>query len=171
MLCRQSALPVSLACLWLASCAGYDLTVNDQLVYSPPGQFADFQVGDTALRDCLTQAIADQGVTAAEELSALNCSHAGIGSLDGLATFAGLTHLKLSSNRILNLLELQRLQRLQVLHLDGNRVVDHVPIYSLRALRELDLSANPGLQCPSGEAFIHLQQLNLPDHCMPSAGS
>lgn len=147
----------------LGACQGYDFTVNDKVVYRAPVLFSDFAVGDPALRQCLQQAIVDAAITRAEDLTSLNCSHAGIETLDGLATFDGLTALRLSSNRIRNLVELNRMTSLQTLYLDNNRVVDPVPLYSLPRLTQLDLSGNPGLQCPrqgklAGKAL-------LPDHC------
>ncbi|MEJ2520273.1 MAG: hypothetical protein P8Y91_08020 [Desulfuromonadales bacterium] len=158
----------SLACLallTLAACGRYDVTVNDKVVYTPRPLFADFAVPDDALRACLEQAIDDGRITAASELSTLNCSHAGIESLEGLGTFTGISRLKLSSNRIRNLNELARLTVLEELFLDDNQVVDPVPLYELPALYRLDLSGNPGLQCPASGALLRVENLKLPAHC------
>ena len=162
---RRTALLACLSLALLGACESYDLTVNERVVYAPPGLFRDFAVTDPALRDCVTQAISDQGVTRAEELTVLNCSHAGIDRLEGLGIFVGITQLKLSSNRVRNLLELQPMQRLEILQLDDNRVVDPVPLYRLGALRSLDLSSNPALQCPDPGSLATLEQIALPDHC------
>ena len=162
---------LSLACLALlslAACGNYDFTVNEKVVYTPRPLFADFEVPDDALRACLEQAITDGRVTAARELSTLNCSHAGIASLEGLGVFTGISRLKLSSNRIRNLGELARLTVLEELFLDDNQVVDPVPLYELPALYRLDLSGNPGLRCPAGGALLRVEQLELPAHCRES---
>jgi hypothetical protein len=162
---------LSLACLAfmsLAACGNYDFTVNEKVVYTPRPLFADFEVPDDALRACLEQAIKDDRVTAASELSALNCSHAGIASLEGLGVFTGISRLKLSSNRIRNLTELARLTVLEELFLDDNQVVDPVPLYELPALYRLDLSGNPDLQCPASGALLRVEHLELPAHCRES---
>ena len=154
-----------LALILLAACENYDFKVNEKVVYSPAPLFSDFDVADEALRGCLEQAIEDKGVRAAAQLSALNCSHAGIEDLSGLATFTGVVTLKLSSNNIRNLVELGTISQLQELYLDDNRVVDPVPLYELPALRYLDLSGNPQLQCPANAAFLRVKTVILPEHC------
>ena len=154
-----------LALLLLAGCENYDFKVNEKVVYSPAPLFSDFEVTDEALRGCVEQAIADGNVRSASQLSALNCSHAGIEDLGGLATFTGLVTLKLSSNNVRNLVELGAITQLQELYLDDNRVVDPVPLYELPALRYLDLSGNPEMQCPAEAAFLRVETVTLPEHC------
>lgn len=155
-------------CLSLVSaCQGYDFTVNERVVHSSAPLLADFQLPDPALRTCVEQVISDRSVTAFAQLSTLNCSHAGIERLDGLAVFNRLTHLRLSSNRIRNLVELHKLAELRELYLDHNRVVDPVPLYVLPNLRVLDLSGNPDLQCPDPASFAGVEQVTLPEHCHP----
>ena len=154
-----------LALVLLAACENYDFKVNERVVYSPTPLFKGFNTPDEALHNCLEQAIADNGIRAAGELSALNCSHAGIEILDGLATFTGTKTLKLSSNNIRNLVELGQLTLLEELYLDNNQVVDPVPLYQLPALRFVDLSGNPDLQCPRIGAFATLESVVLPGHC------
>lgn len=153
-------------CLSLVSaCQGYDYTVNERTVFSSAPLLRDVRIPDSALRNCVEQVISDRSVTAFEQLLSLNCSHAGIESLDGLAAFNQLTHLRLSSNRIRNLVELHKLEELRELYLDHNRVVDPVPLYVLPNLRVLDLSDNPDLQCPDPGSFAELEQVTLPAHC------
>jgi len=149
----------------LAACENYDFKVNDRVVYSPGPLFEDFETPDQALHTCLEQAIADGAVRAAGQLSSLNCSHAGIGELDGLSRFAALKTLRLSSNNIRNLVEIGSIGELEELYLDNNRVVDPVPLYQLRALRFVDLSGNPALQCPQSGAFLQVETVILPQHC------
>ncbi len=156
---------LSVIALLLGACENYDFTVNERVVYTPKPLFAGYEVSDKALSQCLEQAITDIKATAAHELKVLNCSQAGISNLQGLSTFTGLTHLKLSDNAIVNLAEVERLSSLEELHLDDNAVVDPVPIYELLSLQMLDLSGNPDLQCPPPGAFIRLSSLVLPQHC------
>jgi Leucine-rich repeat (LRR) protein len=158
----------SLACLallLLSACESYDFKVNDKVVYSPQPLFKDFEVPDEALRGCLEQAIADGGISVASQLSILNCSHAGIENLDGIASFPGLVVLGLSSNNIRNLVEISTITTLEELHLDDNQVIDPVPLYQLDSLRTVDLSGNRGLQCPGKDGFARVETIILPDHC------
>ena len=98
-------------------------------------------------------------------MSSLNCSHAGIEDLEGLGTFAGIRALRLSSNQILNLVEISRLFDLEEVYLDNNRIIDPVPLTRLESLRHLDLSGNPSLQCPRSGSFKQIETLILPQHC------
>jgi hypothetical protein len=149
----------------LTACGSYDFTVNEKRVYTQKPLFSEFDAPDPALYACLKQAIIDEKVTSAIQLTRLNCSHAGIEDLQGLATFSGLTQLKLSSNTILNLHQITGLAALEKLYLDDNVVVDPVPLYKLPLLRLLDLSGNSALQCPTHSAFSTLESVKLPDHC------
>ena len=162
--CRLISIVIAL-CACLAGCESYDVTVNDRLVYTPKPLFSDYTIDDSALSECVDQAIIDAKITGAGQLTTLNCSHSTISSLAGLATFSGLTRLKLSSNDIRNLLELQAMKNLQELYLDNNVIVDPVPLYDLRALQVLDLSGNATLQCPGADAMLGIEELELPAHC------
>jgi Leucine-rich repeat (LRR) protein len=159
----------SLACLLLvlllSACESYDFKVNDKVVYRPHPLFKDFEVPDEALRGCLEQAIADGGISAGTQLSILNCNHAGIEDLDGIASFPGIVVLSLSSNSIRNLVEISTITTLEELYLDDNRIIDPVPLYQLDHLNTIDLSANPGLQCPNKVGFARVETVILPDHC------
>jgi len=158
----------TLPCLMLIALAGcnkYDIKVNDRVVFSPRPLFTDFDIADPGLRACVEQAIIDGNVTIAADLRVLNCSHAGIEDLAGLATFTGIQQLKLSANKVRNLVELSQLSQLQSLYLDDNTIVDPVPLYQLPALHTLDLSGNPELQCPAPSALVKLEALTLPEHC------
>ena len=156
---------IGVCLLLLAACESYDFKVNDKVVYSPAPLFSDYEIADQPLGDCLQQAIADNVVTGPSQLDTLNCSHAGISDLSGLATFTGLTSLKLSSNSIRNLVELGALNGLQELILDNNQIIDPVPLYQLPALQILDLSGNPALQCPQNNGLLRVTTLTLPAHC------
>jgi len=149
----------------VSACQGYDFRVNDRVVYSPDPLFSNFELADPALLACVKQAVIDASVTAPGDLTVLNCSHAGIERLEGLAIFTGLTHLRLSANRVRNLVELEKLIALRELHLDDNAVVDPVPLSLLPNLDILDLSGNPALQCPGSGMFEQSEKVVLPHHC------
>ncbi len=149
----------------LCACQGYDFKVNDKVVYTPIPLFRNFTVPDTGLANCLKQAINDGTITAPEQLITLDCSFAGIENLEGLATFTGLTALRLSANKVRNLVEIGKIMTLQELFLDDNQIVDPVPLYHLPALRHVDLSGNAALQCPKPGSFAHVATVLLPPHC------
>jgi Leucine-rich repeat (LRR) protein len=162
---RAAYLPIVCCLPMLASCQGYDFTINDKVVYSPPSLFTDFTIPDEALRTCIEQAVVDGNVTAVEQLTTLNCSHAGIQSVEGLSVFMGLVSLKLADNSIRNLVEIGQLGKLQTLYLENNDVIDPVPLYSLHKLATLDLTGNKNLQCPRAGTLQQLANLSLPGHC------
>lgn len=151
--------------LLLAACQDYDFKVNDKVVYAPTPLFRDYTVPDPGLRSCLEQAINDGVIGSAQQLISLDCSFAGIESLEGLSTFTGLKALRLSANRIRNLVELDKIATLEAVYLDDNKIVDPVPLYQLAALRDIDLSGNTALQCPKPGSFSAEATVLLPEHC------
>ena len=149
----------------LSGCGSYDITLNDYTVYGAPKIFLDFELPDEALNTCISQQIIDQRITSAEDRVALNCSNAGIETLEGLSLFSQLEQLKLSNNRIRNLVVLGQLRALKAVWLDGNMVIDPVPLQPLPELRWVDLSGNSHLQCPKKSLFGRVETLKLPNHC------
>lgn len=140
---RRWAIPLG-AALMLTGCHPYTLTLNDYPVYVPPELFADFEVKDTALRECVIQTIVDKHITAAEQLGRLVCTHGDIADVSGLEVFVGLTELSLAHNNLTRVTALLRLP----------------------ALETVDLSANDKLDC--GEARLlatNVGTIRLPPHC------
>jgi Leucine-rich repeat (LRR) protein len=156
---------VGLAFFLLGACHGYDVKVNDKVVYSPTPLFRDFTTPDPGLKHCIERAINDGVITVAEQLTTLDCSFAGIESLNGLATFTALKTLHLSANKVRNLVELNTIITLEQVFLDDNQIIDPVPLYQLPALRKVDLSGNPALQCPKPGSFAKVATVILPQHC------
>lgn len=149
----------------LNACGSYDFTVNDKVVYTPEPLFTDYSVPDEGLRKCLKSAINDAKATEAREVLTLSCAEAGIETLAGLSTFVGLQQVTLSSNNIMEINELAALSSLQVLYLDGNQIIDPVPLYELPALQRVDLSDNPNLLCPASGSLLRVSEVTLPEHC------
>ena len=143
----------------------YDITINNVAVYEPVPSPPLQGIEDPALEDCLKQTLEDAQASEPNTLERLNCSDAGISILTGLEQFQNIRSLKLSGNRIRNLLVLERLTKLQQLWLDGNDIVDPVPVLRLPSLRQLDLADNPRLQCPAHHTTPASMKLTLPDHC------
>jgi len=165
MCTRHRSLILTLFLVLLAACSDYDIKVNDRVVYTPAQLFSDFEIADEGLRDCVTQTIADQALTSSSQLLDLICSNAGISDLSGLSIFHALRRIRLSDNKVRNLMELQKMDQLQELYLDNNRIIDPVPLYGLSGLHFLDLSGNPNLQCPKAAGFSWTEELVLPKHC------
>ncbi len=163
---RFSPLLPVLALLLVAACGSYDFTINEKLVYTPKPLFSDYSAADPALHSCLEQAIAERKASSAADLEILNCSHAGVTELEGLAVFAGISKLKLSSNKLKSISALAALPYLEVLHLERNQIVDLRPLLELHALRELNVSGNPELLCSSAAGLIAIETLTLPQHCL-----
>lgn len=112
----------------VAGCNRYEITLNDQPIHKPPHLFTGYQINDPALRDCVDQTIHDNRITAGDQLTRLVCTHAGIADLRGLEIFGAL----------------------EILNLADNNLTGVEPLLSLPSLAQLDLSANPGLNCSAG---------------------
>ena len=99
---------LALLLVLLTGCGNYDISVNDQMIYDAPAIFLDFDLPDEALQTCVKQRIMDLRLRSPDALIDLNCSNAGIESLEGIALFRNIERLKLSSNRIRNLMALTK---------------------------------------------------------------
>ncbi len=151
----------------VGGCADYQFTVNDRVVYTPAPLFSGYDIPDEALNECVKVHIQEASVTAAEQLEALNCSHAGVTSLAGLQVFKRLTRLKLSSNSIEEVNALVDMTALLELYLDDNAVKTVAELRDLLELRLLDLGGNPPLRCADLDTFRSRPALELvaPEHC------
>lgn len=160
---------LALLFILLAGCGNYDITVNDHVIYGAPTVFLDFNLPDDALQTCVSQQMIDLRLTSPEALTDLNCSNAGIESLEGIELFSNIERLKLTSNRIRNLMALSKVTGLQELWLDDNVIIDPVPLGSLVHLRALNLANNGSLQCPKNGLLDYVGTLTLPEHCKSKA--
>lgn len=139
--------------LWLGvllstSCSHYDISLNDRLVWTPPTIYSDFQVADPALQNCLAATIESGQIMRASDLTRLNCRHAGIRSLEGLATFSRLTDLMLA----------------------GNALQDANAVFQLVHLRHLEIElaplSDPGCALSERIMALPLEQLVLNSDCI-----
>lgn len=161
---------LSLAIASLMSCKNYSLSVNDNLVYTPPSLLTQFSIADERLRTCVEQTILDKHITKAEDLKQLNCSNAGIASLVGLETFTAIEQLNLSENNLTAVAQLSHLTRLSQLSLRKNNLTSAEPLLHLLHLRVLDVSENKNLAC--GDLYQLISNFNkgeltatLPEQC------
>jgi Leucine-rich repeat (LRR) protein len=158
---------VTTALMLLGACADYQFTINERVVYTPEPPFADYNIDDSALHECVKQTVLDNSITAANQLTELNCSHAGVNTLSGIEAFSHLERLKLSNNTITDLAPLATLARLQALHIEDNQIRSVMPLRGLDDLNYLNVRGNPTLICVQLDHFAGIQGLTLerPKHC------
>ncbi|MFC3155439.1 leucine-rich repeat domain-containing protein [Gilvimarinus japonicus] len=131
----------------LSGCESYDVSINDNVVYTPKPLLRDVNVADSNLASCIKQTISDDKITRAVDLTRLRCTHAGIVTLAGIETFYGLVQLDLGDNAITDVKPLEKLGRLQVALLGENHISSAEPLLRLIKLVELDLEGNPIADC------------------------
>lgn len=154
----------------VASCKNYSLSVNDNVVYTPPSLFKDYTIADAHLRTCVEQTILDNQISKAEDLKQLNCSHAGINSLAGLEKFYSIEQLNLAENTLQSIAPIANFSKLKVLILRKNNLTSAEPLLHLLALKEVDISENAKLSCRDLKQFaanFHQGDLKLvlPEQC------
>lgn len=157
--------------LLTAGCKNYSISVNENVVYTPPSIFKDYQLADTQLRDCVEQTIIDLQITRAEDLTQLNCSNAGIKSLAGLDKFFALKELNLADNQLTDISEIGKLGRLEKVVLTNNKIKNPAPLLHLLHLTQLHLGNNPHMTCKDLQQLQHNLQnqklyLILPKQCV-----
>lgn len=148
----------------LIGCKTYSVSLNNNVVYTPPSLFKDYEIADSHLRDCVEQAIVDKHVTKAEDLKQLSCSHAGVASLTGLEKFYALEQLNLAENKISSIAQLSNLGQLRVLILRSNNLTTAEPLLHLLHLQQLDVAENDKLACrdlQQLQANFHVGELAL----------
>ncbi len=154
----------------VAGCKSYSVSLNNNMVYTPPSLFKDFVIADAQLRACVEQTIIDKHITKVEDLKQLNCSHAGIASLAGLEKFYSIEQLNLSENALQSIAQLSNFSQLKVLILRKNNLTSAEPLLHMLALQELDISDNAKLACGDLQQFAknaHQGKLKLtpPEQC------
>jgi Leucine-rich repeat (LRR) protein len=164
---RRTLLILSIVCPALIACKGYEVTVNERTVYSPAPLFTHFKVADQNLQRCLDQTIKDAAITAAGQLDRLNCSHAGIQSLEGLDQFSAIKHLNLADNLITEAAVLAQLSKLRQVVLRNNKLTHLPEALTWIAVDAIDVSGNPALACADLLQLAANPQLDiiLPEHC------
>lgn len=150
----------------IASCSRYAVTVNDNLVYAPAGLFSQYTIADPALKECVRETIAEDGLTKAEQLTRLICPPGEIHNLHGLSVFSQLRHLGLASNEIVDITPLSALIELRQVDLHDNSIQNLAPLALLPHLEHINIRGNSRADCSSirlDQASLHTQK--LPEHC------
>jgi Leucine-rich repeat (LRR) protein len=168
----QSGLSATRFCLYLglvfiAGCSKYQLTLNENVMYSPAPLFTQFTTADPNLKVCLDQAIKDSQATHASDVKRLVCTHAGVSSVEGLEVFSEITQLHLAHNQLQRIDAIGRLAKLEELSLSDNQLKKVPEILLLENLTMLDLSENAELACSDIAQFQrqHQIELHLPPQC------
>lgn len=150
----------------LSGCHRYDVRINNQVVYSPPSLFKEFELSDTILRSCVEAQIRESKITSAKQLKQLACPPGEITNLSGLEVFTELTHLNLRQNQIADISPIGGLQKLRFIDLSGNRLVNVGALLGLGDLQLLNLTDNPSLDCQvlaiTSPPTLEVQR---PEHC------
>ena len=160
--------PLFFLLIALSSCANYDITLNEKVVYSPPQPFTDFSFADKALQNCVAQTITDQGITKPEQLTQLVCTNGEIRSVKGIELFTELQQLNLSNNSLRDINALASLPVLQNLSLASNKIKSVQPLVESVALLKLNVQQNAMLNCVTVIELMNqlpALQVQMPTHC------
>jgi len=116
--------------------------VDGQLAYGEDLTAALNQITDPQLKQCLIEHTHSMLVTG--QLKELDCSNRGINDIWELWRFDSLTKLNLSGNNIIDLGgELDSMQALEELHLDGNLIADINTLHNNPALTYVGVDGLP----------------------------
>ncbi len=158
-------LSIALCSGLLSGClSDYAVTLNEKVMYTPPPLFSAFKLADVALDTCVRQHINDKQIRAAADLKRLNCSHAGIKSLEGIGLFDKLELIKLDDNHITELKPLLGLPRLKEISLANNQLSSVAALKALSELEQLNLAGNFRLACGELKSWPNIQ-ITAPTHC------
>lgn len=165
-LSRRTLMIIAIALL-TSACRNYSVSVNENVVYNPPGLLKDYYIKDENLRNCVKETIAENNLTRAEQLKVLECGPVNIASITGLSDFKGIVQLRLAGNRITNLEPLRGLVKLKQLDLGENEIRDISPLYELVNLSLLNLLGNDNLNCEQISKLPENTAVTVPAHCQP----
>lgn len=129
------------------SCANYEVSVNQQTVYSPAKLFSAYDIADAQLKECVRSSIEEQNVKRASELRTLVCPAGHITSVEGIEVFEGLEIVGLANNKITDVSRLSLLPKLKQLTLKGNMIHQATSLAAVQSIALLDLLDNPVADC------------------------
>lgn len=129
---RPKRIGLLLVGLTLSACNHYQVTLNDQTLYTPAPLYSDYQIDDPALSTCVSQAIKDQNVFQAKQLTRLQCSFAGVRNLSGIQVFSQLEQINLANNYLTDLKPLLFLGNLKTVNLENNPQANCADVIALK---------------------------------------
>ncbi len=149
----------------ITSCSRYSVSVNNNVVYEPPGLFSNYIVKDPSLASCIDATIAENNLTAAEQLQRLVCPPGEIISLEGIESFTAIEYLGLENNQIVDLHPISALSQIKQLNVKDNDIRNFTPATSLERLKFLDSHGNIHANCDSLKTTRKTLTIKLPSHC------
>ncbi len=149
----------------ITACSRYSVSVNNNLVYEPPGLFNDYTVKDPALASCIDATITENNLTAAEQLRRLVCPPGNIRSIEGIESFTAIEYLGLANNHVTDLHPIAVLTQIKQLNVKNNDIRNFTPATSLETLSFLDSHGNIHANCDSLKATRKTLTIKLPSHC------
>ena len=164
---QSSKIFIFLCIILLTGCNRYDVKLNNQTLYSPPGLFSGYSVKDAQFKECIRATIQEQKITKASQLKRLECPNASIQNVSGVGVFEQLEILNLKNNGISNPNALGALTLLTHLNLAQNKIKDVSFVSSLEKLQWLDLQENEELNCQNLKEVANRAnvKVTLPTHC------
>lgn len=162
---------ITAALMALQGCTTYQVSLNNQVVYTPPPLFNGYSISDKGLRACVAATIAEKNLTQAEQVTQLICEDREIGSLQGVEIFSNLSTAGFSNNQLTTVDHIDTLEHLKHLNLSSNNIVDVSSLSHLQKLESLNLNGNHALNCNSLTSvkarLPHAQSLKIeaPTHC------
>jgi len=153
---------VFVSALALGACASYEVSLNDQVLYTPPPLFSDYRIADPALKECVASTIRELKITDANALESLFCPDGNIQSLAGLEQFQAIKKLGLSRNKVNSLDIIGLLKNLEQVDLSFNHISKIEDLEVIKNLSYLNLKGNPIISCGSLESG---PSLLLPEGC------
>ncbi len=164
----QSTTVICFIALFLASCnQTFSVSVNNQAVYDPAGQYIGSEVSDADLQGCINLAVRQQNVQSAAELTVLSCASSEIRQLENIGQLASLRFLDLANNNITNITPLEDLPVLGGLNLMNNAINDIAPLLNIQNLASVSLVGNNNIPCSQLAALRTRlgNNLSAPDQC------
>lgn len=151
--------------LTVTACSRYSVSINENLVYQPPGLFNNYELADSALRECVRSSIAEQGLTKAEQLTRLICPEGNIQHLTGIEVFHKLEYLGMAGNVLKNIDLIASLHELKQVDISNNQIQDFTPLHALPHLIFVNALGNGKADCSSLSRLSEKAQIKIPNHC------
>ena len=156
-----------LATFFTACNQTYSVSINNQAVYDPAGQYLGSEVSDADLQGCINLAVRQQSVQNAAELTVLSCASSEIRQLENIGNLVSLRFLDLANNNISNITPLEDLPLLGGLNLMNNAISDIAPLLNIQNLASVSLAGNNNIPCSQLTALRARLGNNLtaPEQC------
>ncbi len=148
----------------VSGCSRYVVSINENVVYTPPKLFSEYSIADESLKSCIQSTISESNISSADQLTKLICPPGNISNLIGIEQFPAIEYLGLSDNTIRDVGPLVALKDLKQIDISENMVVDFSVFESLDYLSLMDAKGNAEADC-STLLLTNDASIRLPKHC------